>query len=139
MTAVSEALGEISCGAACSALDVSRATYYRAQRRLSSPPKPRSPRRSPRALSEEERREVLAVAHDPQFADLAVPQIFARLLDEDRYLCSPRTMYRILDAEGEVKERRNQLRRPVYTKPELLATGPNQVWSWDISVPQKAA
>jgi hypothetical protein len=65
--------------------------------------------------------------------DKAPPAIYAALLDEDRYLCSIRTMYRILNTLNEVKERRNQLRHPVYKKPELLATAPNQVWSWDIT------
>ena len=68
-----------------------------------------------------------------RFADKAPYEVFATLLDEGRYLCSVRTMYRILEANGQVRERRNQLRHPNYTKPELLATGPNQVWSWDIT------
>jgi hypothetical protein len=59
--------------------------------------------------------------------------VYARLLDENRYLCSERTMYRILAANAEVRERRDQLRHPAYKKPELLATAPNQVWSWDIT------
>lgn len=71
--------------------------------------------------------------HDPQFVDEAPGHIYARLLDEGRYICSERTMYRILADNAEVRERRNQLRHPVYRKPELLATGPNQVWSWDIT------
>ncbi len=61
--------------------------------------------------------------------------VYATLLDEGRYLCSISTMYRILRANKEVRERRDQLRHPEYKKPELLATAPNQVWSWDISVP----
>ncbi|MBK7641782.1 MAG: transposase family protein [Planctomycetes bacterium] len=88
---------------------------------------------SPRALSSVERRSVLDLVHEPRFVDLSVPQVWATALDEGRYLCSQRTMYRILDAHDEVRERRDQLRRPVYTKPELLATGPNQVWTWDIT------
>jgi putative transposase len=71
--------------------------------------------------------------HSERFMDQAPREIYATLLDEGRYLCSVRTMYRILDQENEVKERRNQLRHPVYAKPELLATAPNQVWSWDIT------
>ena len=89
--------------------------------------------RPPLALSEIERRSVLNVLHSERFVDAAPHQIYAALLDEKRYLCSVRTMYRILAAEHEVRERRNQCRRPAYTKPELLATGPNQVWSWDIT------
>jgi len=76
---------------------------------------------------------VLDLAHEERFVDLSVPQVWATLLDEGQYLCSIRTMYRILDARGEVRERRNQLRHPPYRKPELLATAPNQVWSWDIT------
>jgi len=76
---------------------------------------------------------VLELLHSERFVDTAPHQIYATLLDEGRYLCSVRTMYRILAAEHEVRERRNQCRRPAYTKPELLATGPNQVWSWDLT------
>jgi putative transposase len=73
------------------------------------------------------------VLHDPRFVDDSPGQVYAALLDHGRYLCSERTMYRILAENAEVRERRNQLRHPVYRKPELLATGPNQVWSWDIT------
>jgi putative transposase len=73
------------------------------------------------------------VLHEPRFVDLAPAEIYAILLDEGRYLCSIRTMYRLLAANAEVRERRNQARHPAYAKPELLATGPNQVWSWDIT------
>jgi putative transposase len=76
---------------------------------------------------------VLDVLHADRFVDQAPPEIYATLLDEGTYLCSLRTMYRILEARGEVRERRDQLRHPHYTKPELLATAPNQVWSWDIT------
>jgi putative transposase len=115
--------------ALCASLAVARATYYR---RL----KPRSAAARPtpvRALSKGERQQVLAVLHEPRFVDLAPGQVHAQLLDEGRYICSERTMYRILAANAEVKERRNQLRHPEYQKPELLATAPNQVWSWDIT------
>jgi putative transposase len=133
MTIVTAARAHLTCVEACSAVGLPRASYYRSQRRLSSPPPPRRPCRPPRALSDDERREVLSVSHEPRFVDLAVPQIHARLLDEGRYLCSLRTWYRILERCGEIRERRDQLRRPVYKKPELLATAPNQVWSWDIT------
>jgi putative transposase len=73
------------------------------------------------------------VLHEPRFVDLAPAQVYATLLDERRYLCSERTMYRVLAASHEVRERRDQLRHPVYTAPELLATTPNAVWSWDIT------
>jgi len=72
---------------------------------------------------------------EPDFVDLAPAEIYATLLDQGIYHCSIRTMYRILDEHDEVRERRQQLRHPVYQKPELLAEGPNQVWSWDISAP----
>lgn len=86
-----------------------------------------------RALSADERQAVLDILHEARFVDLAPAEIYAILLDEGRYFCSIRTMYRILAANSEVRERRNQRRHPVYTKPELLATGPNEVWSWDIT------
>jgi transposase InsO family protein len=76
---------------------------------------------------------VLDVLHEPRFVDQAPAEIYARLLDEKRYLCSERTMYRVLAENAEVRERREQLRHPAYKKPELLATAPNQVWSWDIT------
>jgi len=76
---------------------------------------------------------VLEVLHEPRFCDLAPSEVYATLLDEKRYLCSERTMYRILEANQEVRERRDQLRHPAYAKPELLATAPNQLWSWDIT------
>jgi len=84
-------------------------------------------------LSSEERQAVLATLHSDRFVDTAPATVYATLLDEGRYHCSIRTLYRILDEQAEVKERRNQLRHPVYQKPELLATAPNQVWSWDIT------
>jgi len=81
----------------------------------------------------EERQAVLDVLHSDRFVDLAPAQIWAQLLEENKYLCSVRTMYRILAAHAELRERRNQLRHPTYAKPELLATRPNEVWSWDIT------
>jgi len=84
-------------------------------------------------LTDPERQAVLEVLHEERFVDKAPREVHATLLDEGAYLCSVSTMYRILNQEGEVKERRNQLRHPAYQKPELLATGPNQVWSWDIT------
>lgn len=138
MQAVSDARGILSCIDACSALGVPRASYYRRRGRVShrapgSSEEARPRKVSPKALSADERREVREVLNEPRFADSAVPQVYATLLDEGRYLCSMRTMYRILDAHDEVRERRDQLVRPHYAKPELLATAPNQVWSWDIT------
>jgi putative transposase len=75
----------------------------------------------------------LDTLHSERFLDQAPAQVHATLLDEGRYLCSPRTMYRLLDAAGEIMERRDQVRRPRYAAPELLATRPNEVWSWDIT------
>ena len=115
----------------CDALTVPRASYYRWRR----PPVPRaSERPTPRrALSQDEQQEVLALLDSPRFVDSAPREVYATLLDEGGYLCSPRTMYRLLAQRGGVRERRDQLRHPQYRKPELLATGPNQVWSWDIT------
>ena len=113
----------------CEALGLSRASYYRSLRPKLEP----RPRSSPRSLSAEERQAVIQVLHEPRFVDLAPAEVFATLLDEERYLCSTRTMYRILDANQEVRERRNQLRHPRYAAPELLATRPNEIWSWDIT------
>lgn len=117
----------------CRALDVPRATVYRVWHHERTAVLARPRPKPARALSDEERQEVLEVLHAPRFVDLPPAQVYATLLDEERYVCSARTMYRILDAEGEVRERRDQLEHPPYTKPELLATGPNQVWSWDIT------
>jgi putative transposase len=114
----------------CAALGLPTATYYR---RISPPPLA-APRPSPpRTLAVAERTAVLAVLHEARFVDLAPAQVHAQLLDEERYLCSERTMYRILAEHHEVRERRDQLRHPHYAAPELLATAPNQVWSWDIT------
>src|SRR5262249_39749581 len=95
----------------------------------------RRERRPPRqALTPADRERVLAVLHEGRFVDLPPAQVWAQLLDAGQVPpCSIRTMYRVLAAHAEVRERRNQLRPPIYHKPELLATGPNQVWSWDIT------
>jgi putative transposase len=119
----------LGVAALCDGLDLPRATYYRRLEATAPPPRPTPAR----ALSPTEREGVLAVMHEPRFVDLAPRQVYAQLLDEGRYLCSLRTMYRVLDENREVRERRDQLRHPEYKKPELLATGPNQVWSWDIT------
>ena len=117
----------------CAAVGLPRATYYR--RRRPKPAATPTPRPAPpRTLSPDERAQVLSVLHAAEHVDLAPAQVYAKLLDERReYLCSERTMYRVLAAAGEVRERRDQLVHPPYTKPELLATAPNQVWSWDIT------
>jgi len=120
--------------AVCAALSLSRASVLRHRAALTAPPRIREPRRvSPRALPQSERVHVLCHLRSPRFADQTPTEVFATLLDEGTYLCSIRTMYRILTAQGEVFERRRQRRHPVYQKPELLAQAPNQVWSWDIT------
>jgi putative transposase len=130
MRIVASLAHETSVSAACSALDVSRCGFYRWQKPKEKEPSRRNP---PLALSYEERTEVIDILHEDRFVDKAPQEIYAALLDEEKYLCSIRTMYRILETEGELKERRNQLVRPHYTKPELLARAPNEVWSWDIT------
>src|SRR5437588_2653843 len=118
---------------ACRALGAAPATIYR--RRRPPEPRPARPRPTPeRALSEPERAQVLDVLHSERFVDVSPEETWATLLDEGTYLCSPRTMYRILAAQhGGVRERRNQLTHPPYAKPELLAERPNELWSWDVS------
>ena len=127
---LSEDIGVVG---ACRGLAVARASFYRQMEVPHLRVVPQDRRSSPRALSVGERHEVLAVMHGERFMDAAPRQIYATLLDEGLYLCSVSTMYRILCQQGEVRERRNQLRHPSYRKPELLASGPNQVWSWDIT------
>lgn len=120
--------------AACQALDIARSSLFRHRARLKRPvSEPNKRAGPPRALSAAERQAVRDILHQPRFADQAPAEVYAALLDEGAYHCSIRTMYRILGEHGEVLERRRQRRHPVYAKPELLATGPNQVWSWDIT------
>ena len=117
---------------ACRALGVAPATLYRWRRpkeRIATPPRPQPAR----ALSEMERAVVLAELHSKRFMDISPAEVYATLLDEGRYLCSERTMYRLLAERQEVRERRDQLTHPAYLRPELLATSPNEVWSWDIT------
>ena len=119
----------------CDALGLARATFYRRRGTPLPEPSASRARRAPRhALTPTERAGVLAVFHEERFVDLSPAQVWAQLLDAGQVPpCSIRTMYRVLAANKEVRERRNQLRHPAYRKPELLATGPNQVWSWDIT------
>ena len=120
--------------AVCAGLEVSRASVHRHRMALTAPPRAEKLRPpSARALPESERDQVLAYLRTPRFADQTPTEVYATLLDEGVYLCSIRTMYRILAAHGEVAERRRLRRHPVYQKPELLAEAPNQVWSWDIT------
>ena len=140
MDAVTHLAPTVGVLAACDFLGVARASFYR-QRPVLGPPaspalEPALPveRSAPaRSLSPVERASVLTVLHEERFQDRSPAAVQATLLDEDQYLCSIRTMYRILEQEGESRERRDQLVHPAYHKPELLATAPNQLWSWDIT------
>jgi putative transposase len=134
MTAITELVPAVGIAAACQALGVSRAGYYRRQQTPRVRSVPIAHRASPRALTQAERQDALEVLNSERFVDQAPAQVHTALLDEGVYHCSIRTMYRILDDSQEVRERRNLLRHPHYHKPELLATGPNQVWSWDITM-----
>jgi len=133
MTIVTEQKATLGVAPACRALAVPRATYYRWQQPKERARVPVTPRRVPRALPPEERRLVLALLNDDRFAELPPAEVYATLLDEGKFVCSIRTMYRVLRESDQVKERRRQLQHPRYQAPELLATGPNQLWSWDIT------
>jgi putative transposase len=130
MQTVAELGPRLGVRATCQALSVAPASYYRRGQ-----PRPAArPRSSARALTVPERQEVLDLLRSPRFVDVAPAAVVATLVDDDqRYLCSERTMYRVLAAQGEVRERRDQLRHPSYAAPELLATRPNELWSWDIT------
>lgn len=130
MNAAREVMPATGVVAILAALGLSAATFYRGLK----PKEPAPPRPTPaRALSPIERQAVLDALHEERFRDLSPAEVHAQLLGEGKYLGSERTMYRILASQNEVKERRNQLVRPAPVKPELIATGPNQVWSWDIT------
>ena len=132
--AIQELQPLIGLKAACAVVGRSRATYYRGHRRSPRPIRPtRTPTYQPRALNAAEQDQVRQVLHSERFVDQAPASVYATLLDEGRYLCSVPSMYRLLRADGEVHERRRQARHPAAIKPELLASQPNQVWSWDIT------
>ena len=164
MTAIDEAVDGlvplVGAAAACEAVGLPRASYYRAravgqqpapepsERGLSepgessqstpsptsavaSPARQRRPRPQPRALSQAERATVLEVLHCERFADCAPSTVYATLLDEGVYLCSEATMYRLLRERGETGDRRRRATHPATVKPELVASAPNAVWSWD--------
>ena len=133
MSAVQELSLLVGIKRACDELSVPRASYYRQQQRRRCPPHVDRPRSSARRLQEQEKTTVLACLHEERFQDCSPAQVYASLLDEGQYHCSLRTMYRLLAAEGESRERRDQVSRPPYVKPELLATGPHQLWSGDIT------
>ncbi len=127
----------IGTRAACAASGVAQASWYRrhctSPAPVRRPPVPHRGRVQPRALSPAERAAILAALHAERFADTAPAEVWATLLDEGTYLGSLSTFYRLLRAAGETRERRTQATHPAAVKPELIATGPNQVWSWDIT------
>lgn len=132
MIAAAITLGaEVGYQEACHALRVPRATVYRRRFPAARPAVERT--RPARSLEPSERKAVLDTLNSPAYADLAPAQIYNQLLDAGTYLCSTRTMYRILGENQQVRERRDVARHPHYQRPELLATAPNQVWSWDIT------
>src|SRR5258708_33915001 len=131
MITIAERAIELGVAPTCTAFSLPRSTYYRRRAPMLGP-KPRRPS-PPWGLPEVERRTVLGVLHEPRFGDLAAAEVFATLLEEGRYLCSLRTMHRILNENAESRERRDQRQHPSYARPELLATRPNELWSWDIS------
>jgi putative transposase len=120
---------------ACRAVGQPRSGWYRRHRQSPSPPRPPRPvpASQPRALSAVERRQVLDTLHEERFWDTAPASVYATLLDEGSYLCSPSTMYRLLRQQGETGDRRRHATHPARVKPELVASGPNQCWSWDIT------
>jgi putative transposase len=120
---------------ACRAVGQPRSGWYRRHRQAPSPPRPPrlTPAPQPRALSAAERQQVLDVLHAERFWDTAPASVYATLLDEGRYLCSTSTMYRLLRARGETGDRCRHATHSAKVKPELLASGPNQCWSWDIT------
>jgi putative transposase len=136
MTALNGLAREVGLAPACAALNLPRSSVYRhdaKQRHLSLGAAPTVRPTPVLALSDTERNDLLGILDSERFADQTPYAIYATLLDEGRYLCSVRTMYRVLASAGQVRERRHQRRHPAYVKPELLATGSNQVWSWDIT------
>lgn len=130
MNAAKQLSHEVGVSRACKALEIPRSSYYSRQK---TTPKAATGRSSHRKLGPDEERRVLQTLNSPRFCDDAPREVYARLLDENVYLCSVSTMYRILRAHNQVRERRNQRTHPPYVKPRLVATGPNQVWTWDIT------
>jgi putative transposase len=133
MTAAVQSAPELGPIVVCEALGVSRASLHRLRNPPAAPAEPRVRASSPRALTAEERLIVLGHLHSERFQDRSPTEVYGTLLDEGVYCCSIRTLYRLLAAEGETRERRDQLTHPAYHKPQLLATEPNQLWSWDIT------
>lgn len=135
---IDQAIGELAptvgTKEACRVLGEARARYYRRHRQSPPPPRPeRVPTPQPRALSEVERKELRRVLNSEEHVDEAPATVYAKLLDQGIYLASVSTMYRVLHSHDEVRERRRHATHPAAKKPELLATRPNEVWSWDIT------
>ena len=134
MTGLNELVPLVGVKAACAVLSVPRASFYRKKGVATAPPPELVAKPAPaRALAAAEREAVLACLHEERFQNSSPAAVYATLLDEGNYHCSIRTIYRILAAEGETRERRDQLVHPAYTKHQLLAIAPNQLWSWDIT------
>lgn len=134
MKAASELSLDVGRKPACEALHISRGTFYRYLHRMNRPVTDVTPCVPPLSLSHMERENVIETLHAESFQDRTPYEVYATLLDEGQYYCSIRTMYRILKSEhGDVKERRRGHQQTQYKKPELLATAPNEVWSWDIT------
>ncbi|MDM4720019.1 IS3 family transposase [Micromonospora sp. WMMA1363] len=132
--AITELTPLIGIRTACRATGRPQANHYRRHRQTPAPPRPgREPRPQPRALSAAERDSVRALLNSPDFADMAPAAVYHTLLDEGVYVASVSSMYRILRAHGEVRERRRHAVHPPKVKPELIADAPNRVWSWDIT------
>lgn len=139
MAGVTELAALLGVTDACTTLGVPRSSYYRALQPTPTPPADAgvavvpSRSRPARSLSEAERAHIRELLNSERFADCAPRTVWATLLDEQQYHCSWRTMYRILAEADQVRERRDQIRRTGYSAPELLATAPRQLWSWDIT------
>jgi putative transposase len=132
--AVAELQPLVGVRGGCAAVGEAQARWYRRHRQSPAPPKPqRMPAPQPRALSEVERKELHRVLDSEEFVDEAPATVYAKLLDQGVYQASVSTMYRVLHDHDEVRERRRQATHPAATKPELLATRPNEVYSWDIT------
>jgi putative transposase len=133
MEGVHELVPVVGVAAACQALDLPRSSYYRTLQPPRPPRLTRPRRRSSRALTPDEQTVVRNHLNSERFVDRAPRAVYATLLDEGVYLCHWRTMYRLLGADASTRERRALRRHPVYQRPELLATAPRQLWSWDIT------
>jgi putative transposase len=133
MTAALQSAPQFGAVSVCAALGVSRASLHRRQNPQSPSSLPPQRPTPPRALTAGERETVLAHLHSERFQDRSPAEVYGTLLDEGVYCCSIRTLYRLLQAQGESRDRRAQLTHPAYRKPQLLATAPRQLWSWDIT------